>query len=210
MGLDIERLVRDIVQSYLEETNLGSAIPVGVSNRHVHLSEQHFKVLFGKNHQAKTMRELKQPGQHALQETVMLVGNKGVIENVRILGPVRSKTQVEVLAADCYKLGIPTAIRDSGDLAGSPGLLLVGPKGVVHLEEGAIVARRHIHANPGVAQALGLEDGKVVQVVVNSERSLVFQNVIVRVDPSYVLELHVDLEEANAAKLRNGDLVSLY
>lgn len=209
MSLDIERLVRNVVQDYFQAGHRAPQIPVGVSNRHVHLSQSDFGVLFGSDYQGMELKPLKQPGQFALKETVRLVGPRGIIEDVRILGPLRSQTQVEILAGDSYKLGIPVEIRDSSDLEGTPGLVLAGPCGVVKLMQGAIVARRHIHANPWEAKDLGIQDGMLVGIVVNGLRSLEFRDVMVRVSPKYCLELHIDVEEANAAQLQNGDLVSL-
>ncbi|HHT84582.1 MAG TPA: phosphate propanoyltransferase [Firmicutes bacterium] len=209
MQVDLERLVRDVVQGYFREERQPGAIPVGVSNRHVHLSHSDFATLFGAGEQGTQLKPLKQPGQFALKESVTLIGPKGVIEQVRILGPVRNQTQVEILAGDSYKLGIPIAIRDSGDLQGTPGLVLAGPCGVVELKQGVIVARRHIHASPQDASALGIKDGELVRVAVQGQRSLVFGDVMVRVHPEYCLELHVDVEEANAAQLKNEDMVTL-
>ena len=203
---DLERVVRSVVASYLGQSR---TIPVGVSNRHVHLSVQAKEALFGPGYQNVIMKELSQPGQFAMKETVTLVGPKGIIEGVRILGPERAETQVELMAGDTYKLGIPMVIRDSGDIENTPGLALVGPAGIVRLERGVIVAKRHVHASPSEAKELGIEDGQRIGLATSGARALEFREVLVRVNPDYRLEFHIDIEEANAAQLKNGDLVYL-
>jgi len=185
-------------------------IPVGVSVRHVHLSQEHVETLFGKGYQLTPIRELSQPGYYAAKETVTLVGPKGVLQNVRVLGPPRAKTQVEISKTDGFALGIDPPVRDSGDLSGTPGCVIVGPHGVVKLEEGVICAMRHIHMPPDIAQKLRLKDKDLVQVRTSSgERKMVFENVLVRVSPGFVLEMHIDTDEANAAGLKTGDRVRL-
>ena len=206
MSGDLERLIKDVVRSYFQPEG---KIPVGISNRHVHLSRTDFEKLFGPNKRGTKLRNLKQPGQYALEETVNLVGPRGVIEGVRILGPERAQTQVEVLVADTFKLGIPVALRDSGDLEDTPGLALVGPEGLLRLEKGVIVARRHVHASPAEARSLGIVHGESVGLETRGERQVEFRDVLVRVDAKYCLEFHVDIEEANAALLKNGDFVNL-
>ncbi|HHV79500.1 MAG TPA: phosphate propanoyltransferase [Firmicutes bacterium] len=186
------------------------SVPVGVSNRHVHLSSPHLEALFGTGYQLRKRKDLSQPGQFACEEVLLVAGPKGAIEGVRVLGPVRKQTQVELSLTDCFKLGIPPVIRESGDLAGSPGVVLVGPRGSVVLDEGAIVARRHVHMLPAQAQEHGLKDGQNVCIVVsNGTRRLVFSDVILRVRDDFALEFHVDTDEANASGLKNGDIVKL-
>ncbi|HHT62227.1 MAG: phosphate propanoyltransferase [Bacillota bacterium] len=184
-------------------------IPVGISNRHVHLSRHDLEILFGRDAMLTKFKDLSQPGQYACQEKVTLVGPKGVIENVRVLGPTRKNTQVEISVSDCFKLGIQAPIRDSGDLAGSAGLTLVGPAGSVTVPEGAIIAARHIHMHPKDAEYFGVKDGDRVNVECTGPRGVVFCEVLVRVNENYKLEMHVDMDEANAASLRNGDLVKI-
>jgi len=187
-------------------------IPVGVSNRHVHLCEKDFAALFGAE-AARTglsrLRDLSQPGQFVANEVVSLVGPKGSIPSVRVLGPLRARTQVEVSRTDAYTLGISPPVRDSGDLDGSAPIAIVGPCGLVSLKEGAIIAVRHIHMTPEEASRWGLRDKDRVEVEVPGDRGLVFGRVLVRVDKSFRLEMHVDTDEANAALLRNGDLVEV-
>lgn len=210
---DSEQLVHQITEAILEQlvgVSYGCAdhpqVPIGVSNRHVHLSRQDVDLLFGAGYEMTKMKEL-QPGQFAAKETVILAGPKGTIEKVRILGPVRRKTQVEISRADGYVLGIQPPVRDSGDHEGTPGLVIVGPQGAVTLENGVIVARRHIHMSPRDAEMFGVSDGDKVDVEVQGLRGVVFCNVLVRVHKDFELEMHIDLEEGNAADLNNRDSV---
>ena len=185
-------------------------VPLGISNRHVHLSQDHLEKLFGEGSQLTKAKDLSQPGQFAANETVMLVGPKGVIEKVRVLGPVRKQTQVEITITDSFKLGVKAPLRDSGDLAGSAPITIVGPKGTVVLQEGAIVAARHIHMHTSDAEKLGLKDGDKVSVRAKGPRGIIFGDVLVRVSDNYSLEMHVDTDEANAVGLRNGDILNAY
>ena len=174
-------------------------IPLGVSNRHIHLSKEHLFSLFGENYALTHQKELVQPGQFAAQETITLVGPKGTLEKVRILGPVRKDTQVEISATDCYKLGIKPVIRDSGQHAGTPGLKIVGPKGNVELKTGAIVASRHIHLTLKQAAEWSLKDGDKVRVHIQSKRPIILEDVLIRANDQCQKEMHLDLDEANAA-----------
>lgn len=174
-------------------------IPVGVSGRHVHLSPEHLEALFGKGHVLQILKELSQPGQFAAQETVTLAGPKGVIEKVRVLGPVRRATQVEISVTDSFKLGVKPVVRDSGQHEGTAGLRLAGPGGTVEIDRGVMVAARHIHLHPDQAQTWKLSDGQRVRVRIDSERPVVFQAVLLRVSPEFRGELHLDTDEANAA-----------
>lgn len=184
-------------------------VPVGVSNRHVHLSEEHIDILFGQGHKLTPIKDLSQPGQFACEEVVTLIGPKGVIENVRVLGPARKETQVELSTTDSFKLGVKPPVRDSGDLNGTPGVELVGPAGRIQLQEGVIIAARHIHMNPEDAKKFGVKDGDHVLVHVNGSRGGILERVLVRVSPKYALDMHVDTDEANAFGLRNGDMVEV-
>ncbi|WP_084170962.1 phosphate propanoyltransferase [Desulfofalx alkaliphila] len=185
-------------------------VTVGISNRHVHLSEEDIEQLFGPNYQLTKAKELSQPNQYACEETVMLVGPKGVLEKVRVLGPARKQTQAEITVTDSFKLGIKAPLRDSGDLAGSAPITIVGPKGTVTLKEGAIVAARHIHMHSSDAQQLGLKNGDKVSVRAKGPRGIIFGDVLVRVSDNYKTEMHVDTDEANAVGLRNGDILNAY
>lgn len=179
-------------------------IPIGVSAHHVHLTQDHVERLFGPGRRLTVKSPLSQPGQFACEEAVDLVGPKGRVERVRVLGPVRKQSQVEISRTEEFKLGIDAPIRASGDLGGSPGITLVGPAGEVRLEEGVICALRHIHMSPEDALTFGVRDRDVVRVRVEGERSLVFGDVLVRVHPDFRLEMHIDTDEANAAEVGPG------
>ena len=174
-------------------------VPLGVSNRHIHLSKNDLLVLFGENYALTHQKELTQPGQFAAQETVTLVGPKGTLEKVRILGPVRDDTQIEISATDCYKLGIKPVIRDSGQHAGTPGLKVIGPQGNVTLKSGVMVASRHLHLTLEQAAEWSLKDGDKVRVHIQSKRPMIFEEVLIRANDHCQKEMHLDLDEANAA-----------
>ncbi len=184
-------------------------IPVGVSGRHVHLSQDDLESLFGKGYELTVYRTLSQPGQYAANEQVSLIGPKGRIDGVRILGPVRSKTQVEVSLTDSYKLGIKPPVRDSGDIDQSESITIEGPKGSITIKQGTILAQRHSHMGTKDAQALGVVDKQRVKVRATGERAVVFENVLCRVSPNFTREFHIDTDEANAALLCTGSQVEL-
>ncbi|WP_425446947.1 phosphate propanoyltransferase [Dethiothermospora halolimnae] len=184
-------------------------LPVALSNRHVHLSQDDIKELFGEGYELTRIKDLSQPGQFACDEKVDLVGPKRTIKGVRVLGPARGKTQVEVSLSDGFTLGLTPPVRDSGDIKESPGVKLVGPKGEVDIEEGVIAAARHIHMHTDDAEEYGVKDKDRVKIKMEGERGLVFDNVLIRVSPKYALEMHVDVEEGNAAGIKNGDMVEL-
>jgi acetate kinase len=179
-------------------------ISIGVSAHHVHLSREHIEALFGRGHQLSFKAPLSQPGQFACQEKVNLAGPKGRVESVRILGPERKDSQVEISRTEEFKLGIDAPLRMSGDLDGTPGVTIEGPTGSVHLEKGVICTMRHIHMTPEEALRFGLCDQDLVMVELQGDRSLIFGDVRVRVDPNFKLELHLDTDEANAAKVNTG------
>jgi len=184
-------------------------IPVGLSNKHIHLSKEHLDILFGEGYELTKFKDLSQPGQYAANEKVDVVGPKGTLKGIRILGPTRKETQVEISLTDSFVLGVNPPVRDSGDLIDSPGAKIVGPKGEVVIEKGVIAASRHIHMHTSDAENFGVVDKEVVSVRVGGKRGLVFDNVIARVNPEYALELHLDIDEGNAAGLKNGATVEL-
>ncbi|MBQ8233223.1 MAG: phosphate propanoyltransferase [Lachnospiraceae bacterium] len=187
----------------------GYVVPIGVSARHVHLTQEHVEVLFGEGYQLTKKKELM-GGQFASNEMVTIVGLKlRAIENVRVLGPVRKASQVEISATDAIKLGIKAPIRESGNIAGSAPIAIVGPKGALYLNEGCIVAMRHIHMSPADAQAAGVHDGDIVSVKADNERGTVFNQVKIRVHDTFTLEMHIDTDEANASKISTGDTVTI-
>ena len=184
-------------------------LPIAMSNKHIHLSQKDLDTLFGEGYELTKFKDLSQPGQFAAEEKVDIQGPKGTIKGVRILGPVRGETQFELSVSDSFALGIKPIIRNSGDIEGTPGITLIGPKGEVAVDKGAIVAARHIHMHTSDAERFGVKDKDVVSIRVGGPRGLVFDQVLVRVNSSYALEMHVDIEEGNAAGVRNGDLVEL-
>ncbi|MGC5324380.1 phosphate propanoyltransferase [Brevibacillus sp. SYSU BS000544] len=187
----------------------GHLIPVGVSNRHVHLTADHIEQLFGKSYSLTIQKELSQTGTFAAKEQVTLVGPTGMIEDVRVLGPTRGASQVEISRADGFTLGIHPPVRQSGNLDGTPGITLIGTKGVVTLEKGLILAKRHVHMPPQDAQQLGVTQGDSLILQTTGERAITFEDVTVRVGLKYVLDFHIDLDEANAASLKQGDQVKV-
>lgn len=182
---------------------------VETSARHVHVTRETLDVLFGKGYELTVKKELSQPGQFASNEKIDVVGPKGALK-LSILGPVRPADQVEVSFTDARALGITPPIRESGDIAGTPGAKLVGPCGVVDIAEGVIVAKRHIHMTPADAAEMGVEDKQVVKVKLDTARPLVFDDVVVRVSPKFALAMHIDTDECNAAAAFgkvNGEIV---
>ena len=208
---NIEVITRMVLQAIDNNTQTGTGflVPIGVSARHIHLTQEHVEVLFGKGYQLTKKKELM-GGQFASNETVTIVGLKlRAIENVRVLGPVRKASQVEISATDAIKLGIKAPIRESGNIAGSAPVAVVGPKGALYLQEGCIVAMRHIHMSPKDAQAAGVHNGDVVSVKADNERGTIFNHVKIRVDDSFTLEMHIDTDEANACKIATGQTVTI-
>lgn len=196
------------LRAELKDRPSEKTIPVAISARHVHLTQETVEALFGKGHQLTSLKPLSQPGQFAAEETVTLVGPKRQIERVRVLGPTRSKNQVEISRTDEFFLGIDAPVRASGDVDNTPGITMLGSEGrQVNLERGVICAWRHIHMTPDDAAAFGVEDRDVVNVEVGKPgvRSLTFGDVLVRVKPSYRLEMHIDTDEGNAAELSRVD-----
>ena len=204
----IIKLLMEVARESIPDAR-DNTIPVGVSNRHVHLSQGDLEALFGPGYELSRMKDLSQPGQYACKETVTICGPKGAIEKVRILGPVRSRTQVEILAGDSFKLGIKSTARLSGDLDGTPGITIIGPKGSVQIKEGLMVAQRHIHMLPEDAVRMGVHDGQVVSLEVDGIRGGILRNTIVRVTGQSGLECHIDTEEANALGLSSSSRVKI-
>ena len=208
---NIEQITRMVLNAInaTKEDEVKMKVPVGVSNRHIHLTQADVETLFGPGYQLTKKKDLM-GGQFASNEMCTIVGLKlRAIENVRILGPVRSKSQVEISATDARTLGIKAPIRQSGDIKGSAPIALVGPKGALYLKEGCIIAARHIHMSPSDAKAVGLKDGDFVSVKAENERGAVMENVKIRVDESFTLEMHIDTDEANACGIKQDDLVAI-
>ena len=204
----LTKLVISCIQAGQEKGD-GFQVPVGVSNRHIHLSQKDVETLFGPGHQLTKKKELM-GGQYACEECCTIVGLKlRAIENVRVLGPARKATQVEISYTDARKLGINVPVRESGDIAGSAPIAIVGPKGAVYCKEGCIVAARHIHMAPADAARAGVNDGDYVSVKMDNERGTTFDQVKIRVDESFTLEMHIDTDEANASDIKSGDKVAI-
>ena len=209
---DIVLITKKVIEAIEKQTasnENGYMVPVGVSARHVHLSQKQVEALFGTGYQLTKKKELM-GGQYACEEQVTIVGSKlRAIENVRVLGPARSAAQVEVSATDALRLGVKAPFRESGNTAGSAAITLAGPKGALYLDEGCIIAKRHIHMSPQDAIVAGVHDGEMVSVSIENERGLIFNHVQIRVDSSFTTEIHFDTDEANAAKIATGDVVRL-
>ena len=184
-------------------------VPIGVSARHIHLSQEHVELLFGQGYELTEMKPLSQPGQYAANETVAVVGPKGNFAKVRILGPARKHTQLEVSRTDAFALGVNPPVRESGDTKGSAGIKLQGPAGEVTIEEGVIVAARHIHFHTSDAERFGIADKQSLKVRFAGERGVVFENVVARVSEQFALDMHIDTDEANAAGVKNGDMAEI-
>lgn len=184
---------------------MNKPVLIETSARHVHVSRRVLDILFGEGYELTVKKNLSQPGQFACEERVQVIGPKSSFPAVSILGPVRPETQVELSAGDARSIGVKAPIRESGDLEGSAGCRLVGPKGEVEIKDGVIIAKRHIHMTPEDAEKYGLEDKQVVSVKVDTaERSLIFGDVVVRVSPKYALAMHIDTDESNAAGCTSG------
>jgi putative phosphotransacetylase len=186
-----------------------NSIPVGISNRHIHLSQIDLNTLFGEGYQLTKIKDLSQPMQYACKETLTIGGPKGAIEKVRILGPVRSESQVEILQADCFKLGVTAPVRLSGDLQGTPGITLIGPQGSIFLSQGLMIAQRHIHMTQEEAKHLGVSDGEQVSIQIDGLRGGNYSNVVIRANNTSALECHIDTEEANAMKLASTSKITI-
>ena len=205
---EYKELVNMFIQ-VLDEDNKISSIPLGISNRHIHLSQNDIECLFGEGYELTRLKDLSQPGQYACKETVLIARPRGVIEKVRVLGPARLATQVEIVSGDCFKLGIQAPVRQSGDIENTPGLTIIGSKGTVVLEKGTIIAQRHIHMTPQDAQRFQVSDNQIVQLKLSGLRGGIYDNVVVRVDENFQLECHLDTEEANAMGLTSKSEVSI-
>jgi putative phosphotransacetylase len=184
-------------------------VPVAISNRHIHICQNDLNILFGKGYILTPERYLSQPGQFACVEKLTLVGPKNKIDNVRILGPTRKDTQIEISVTDGYLLGIESVVRMSGDIVGTPGCKLIGPNGYLELNQGVIVSARHLHISKEESDLFGLNHGDIVKVKKTGLRSTVFEEVLVRCGKEHKLEMHIDTDEANSAAIVNGDILTL-
>ena len=205
-----EKLVAEIVNRVMAQCSNGSTstndtVPVGVSNRHIHLSKEDLETLFGAGYQLTPIKDLSQPGQFACKEQLTIIGpSLRPIEGVRVLGPVRKESQVEISRTDSFTLKVKPPVRESGDIKGSAPITIIGPKGTVTLKEGCIIANRHIHMSDEEGKIFGLNDGDYVTVEIDGERRTTFYDVQVRVNKAFRLEMHIDTDDANAAGIGNG------
>ncbi len=206
-----QQLVEELAQrirQYIDGDGrcMSEPVPVGVSSRHVHLSREDLACLFGPGYELEKLKELSQPGQFAAKETLTVAGPKGSIAKVRVLGPVRSESQVELSRTDSVILGVNPPVRESGSHDGAVDMCLIGPAGSIVLKGKTIVAQRHIHMTPEEALKYGVYNGQTVIVHTGGIRGISFTNVLIRVSPQFSLEMHIDTDEANAAGIRQGDV----
>lgn len=209
-----ENEIKALVDKVIETVKGGNAhegdVPVGVSNRHIHLTREHVEILFGKGYQLTKIKDLSQPGQYACKEQLTIIGpSMRSIEGVRVLGPERKRSQVEISRTDSFVLKVKPPVRESGDLDGSAPITVVGPKGIVTLSEGCIIANRHIHMSEEEGKAYGVTDGEYCDVELYGERRSLFYDVQIRVHKDFRLEMHIDTDDANAAGVGNGAKVRL-
>ena len=202
---EIRTLVSKVIESVKEGAQSEGDIPVGISNRHIHLTREHVEALFGKGYQLTKLKDLSQPGQYACKEQLTIIGpSMRAIEGVRVLGPERKASQVEISRTDSYVLKVKPPVRESGDIKGSSPITIIGPKGIVTLSEGCIIANRHIHMSEDEGKAFGVRDGEYVDVEMRGERRSLFYDVQIRVHKDFRLEMHIDTDDANAAGVNNG------
>lgn len=203
----IENAVTKILKEYKQDKN--GEIKIGVSQRHIHLSREDLDTLFGKGYEL-TKKKVLMGREYAAEECVTLVGpSLKSIERVRVLGPVRKNTQVEISKTDTFILKVSPPVRPSGEVEGSEKLVIVGPKGTVYLKQGVIIANRHIHLTPDYAKRHGIKDGDYVDVMVDSIKPTKFYDVQVRVRDDFNVEMHIDTDDANSAGIKNGDMVRI-
>ncbi|PEX93240.1 ethanolamine utilization phosphate acetyltransferase EutD [Bacillus cereus] len=200
------QLIDSLVDEVLKRVQKETGIEIEASGRHVHLSRETIDLLFGSGYELNKLRDLSQPGQYVCKERVTLIGPKGVIHNVVVLGPERKQTQVEVSQTDAVSLGIKAPIKESGQLDGTPGIVLSTEKNVVHLNQGVIIAKRHIHMTPEDAKKNNVVNGEIVQVKVLGKRPLIFDDVVIRISSSYETYMHIDYDEANACGFVKGTI----
>ena len=210
MDINISAITEAVLKAIENTSTDDGEIPVGISNRHIHLSKEHVETLFGAGYELTPCKELSQPGQYACKELLTIVGpSLRPIEKVRVLGPVRSASQVEISRTDAYTLKVTPPVRESGKIEGSAPITIIGPKGIVTLKEGCIIANRHIHMSLADGEKFGVKDNDYVDVDAFGERRTRFFDVQVRVHKDFRLEMHLDTDDANAAGLKNGSKVSI-
>ena len=210
-GITEQQLIEIVTQAVIKElsTRDDDKVPVGISVRHIHLTRSNIDWLFGRNYQLTPKKALSQPGQFACEECLDVIGPKGVLTKVRVLGPERNATQVELSQTDCRTIGINAPVRDSGDLEGTPGIKLRGPLGEIEIPKGVIIADRHIHMSPADAERFGLKDGDRVKVKLDGVKPGVMEHVLIRSGEKHRLDMHIDTDDGNAFMLKQGQLVTV-
>lgn len=205
----VELITKLVVESLQQYSDMQNEVPIGISARHLHLSKKDLNKLFGENYILTEFKKLSQPGQFAAEETVDLIGPKGTIPKVRILGPERPNTQIEVALSDARKLGINPPVRTSGNIKGTPGIILRGPKGDLDISEGVIIADRHIHMTPVNAVNFDVIDGQKIGLLVEGDKGGIMRNVVIRVSEKYALDCHIDTDDASAFQIRQGQMLKI-
>lgn len=200
MNLNIDTIVDTVVREIISKL----MVEVEASGRHVHLKSQDVEALFGKGHKLKPVRDLSQPGQFVCEERVVLIGPKGTLQNVVVLGPERKESQVEISMTDSLALGIKAPVRLSGDISNTPGITIAHGDNQVKLEKGVIVAKRHMHTTPEDAERLGVKDGEILKIKVYGSRPVIFEDTIVRVNKDFQTYVHIDYDESNACGFEKG------
>lgn len=205
----VEKVTKLVMEQIKQLEQSPYLIPVGISARHIHLQREHVEKLFGPGHHLTPIKSLSQPGQYASEEMVEVIGPKGKPVKLRVLGPERPKTQIEVSLSDSRSLGIIPPVRTSGDIVGTPGIKIRGPKGEIEISEGVIIADRHVHMTPEDARWYGVRNGERVKVLIEGEKGGIMENVTVRVTSTSSLDFHIDTDDANAFQLRQGQMVQI-
>lgn len=210
---EIANIVKKVISEMNGENPTGQTkeIPIGISNRHIHLTKEDMETLFGKGYELTPLKDLSQPGQYACKETLTLIGpSMRAIEGVRVLGPLRKNSQIEISVTDSFVLKLKPPVRESGDTKGSAPVTIIGPKGIVNLNEGCIIANRHIHMSPSDAEKFGVKDGDYVTVnAFSGTKKTKWYDVQIRVSDKFRLEMHIDTDDANATGLKNGSTVTI-
>jgi len=205
----VDEITEQVINSLKESDGYTYGVPIGISNRHVHVSKKDLESLFGKGYELTKLKDLSQRGQFAAKETVTLIQGDKRIENVRILGPCRDQTQVEIAQTDARYLKIQAFVRNSGDLVSTPGLTIASPYNQIEISEGCIIASRHLHLSQDDAKRFGLKTDDVVRVKIQSQKSGILHDVVCKVNEKYVLELHLDTDDGNAFLVRSGDIAEI-
>lgn len=205
----MNNLLQEVIDEVVKRVKQEAFIEVEASGRHIHLCKEHIDELFGPGHTLKRMKDLSQPGQYACEERVTVTGPKGTLKNVVVLGPARKDTQIEVSLTDALILGLKVPVKESGNIENTPGITISTERASVTIDKGVIVAKRHIHITPEDAEKFGVKDKEIVMTRIYGDRELIFDDVVIRVSPSFKTFMHIDYDEANACGFRKGTLCSI-